>query len=208
MNEQEKQRATHLLILLCYTIFTIVLSGESWLLGWERGAVILLILGVIVSWGIHISGRIPESISLWLYFVQTMLAFFFYGTHESSIYDLAPVMLMVILLYSATEMYTLIRLCVVIYFLTMLYDFVFVLGGSMELTPLSVTRTLLHFALVYVGAKLSKVMVQRRRTEKKIQISGLPNWRRLIAERKISWRVCRMNCEHQSMRLPESLQSC
>ena len=130
MYEQEKQRATHLLILLCYTIFTIVLAGETLLLGWEIGAVILLMLGVLVSWGIHIAGKIPESISIWLYFVQTMLAFFFYGTHESSIYDLAPVMLTIILIYSTTETYTLIRLCVVTYFLTMFYDFIFVLNDS------------------------------------------------------------------------------
>ena len=176
MYEQEKQRATHLLILLCYTIFTIVLAGETLLLGWEIGAVILLMLGVLVSWGIHIVGKIPESISIWLYFVQTMLAFFFYGTHESSIYDLAPVMLTIILIYSTTETYTLIRLCVVIYFLTMFYDYIFVLNGSMELTPLSVTRTLLHFALVYMGGRLSKVMVQRRRMERQItdsRIAGL-----------------------------------
>lgn len=76
MYEQEKQRATHILILLCYTISTIVLAAETLLLGWEIGAVILLILSVLVSWGIHIVGKIPESISLWLYFVQTMLAFF------------------------------------------------------------------------------------------------------------------------------------
>ena len=167
MYEQEKQRATHILILLCYTISTIVLAAETLLLGWEIGAVILLILSVLVSWGIHIVGKIPESISLWLYFVQTMLAFFFYGSHESSIYDLAPVMLAIILIYSTTETYTLIRLCVVIYFLTMFYDFIFVLNGSMELTPLSVSRTLLHFALVYMGGRLSKVMVQRRRMERK-----------------------------------------
>lgn len=76
-------------------------------------------------------------------------------------------MLAIILIYSTTETYTLIRLCVVIYFLTMFYDFIFVLNGSMELTPLSVSRTLLHFALVYMGGRLSKVMVQRRRMERK-----------------------------------------
>ena len=97
MYEQEKQRATHLLVLLCYTISTIVLTAEALLLGWEIGAVILLLLGVLVSWGIHISEKIPESISLWLYFVQTMLAFFFYGTHETRTSDLAPVMLPIIL---------------------------------------------------------------------------------------------------------------
>ena len=41
MYEQENQRVTHLIILLCYTIFTIVLTGESILLGWDMEAVML-----------------------------------------------------------------------------------------------------------------------------------------------------------------------
>lgn len=53
MYEQEKQRATHLTILLVYTIATIVLVAESLLLGWETGAVVLLIIGLASSWVIH-----------------------------------------------------------------------------------------------------------------------------------------------------------
>ena len=105
MYEQEKQRATHLMILLCYTILTIVLIGESILLKWETGAIVLFIFGLIISWVVHITETIPEMGRLWLYFVLTMLSFFFYGTHETSVYDLAPVMIGIILLYSVTGMY-------------------------------------------------------------------------------------------------------
>lgn len=167
MYEQEKQRATHLMILFVYTIATIVLTGESLLLGWDRGAVVLLIIGLAVSWGIHVTEKIPESIRIWLYVVLTMLAFFFYGIHETSIYDLAPVMIVVIILYSATENYRIISLCEAAYFLTMCYDFVFVLGTSLELSVLMVTRTFLHFILVYMAGKLVKIEIQRRRKERK-----------------------------------------
>lgn len=166
MYEQERQRATHLIILLVYTIATITLTGESLLLGWEMGAVMLLIIGLILSWGLHITEKIPESSRLWLYLVLTMLAFFFYGSHETSIYDLAPVMIVMIILYSFTEMYSTIRFCVATYFLTMCYDFIFVLGGSIDFTPLSITRTLLHMLLVYMAGYLIKVMMQRRKREK------------------------------------------
>lgn len=168
MYDQEKQRATHLLILLVYTIFTIVLTGEALLLGWEKGAIVLLMLALVASWVLHITEKIPESIRLWLYFVLTMLAYFFYGIHETSIYDLAPVMIVVIILYSATESYTVIRLCVATYFLTMCYDLVFVLEGDIEFSALVVTRTLLHLVLVYMAGQLVKVEMQRRNKERKI----------------------------------------
>ena len=167
MYEQEKQRATHLLVLIVYTIFTIVLAVESYLMGWEPGAVVLLLLGLAASWVLHITGKVPASIRLWLYYILTMLAFFFYGIHESSIYDLATLMVMIIILYSATEMYSFIRLCVLVYILTLCYDFVFVLGGSIEITVLSVTRILFHLLIVCTAGQLIKITIQKQKDERK-----------------------------------------
>ena len=127
MYEQEKQKSIHLLILVCCTIFVLVLSAEAILLGWESSAIVLLYAGIIVSWTIHITGKIPESVCLWIYLGLSMLAFFFYGIHETSIFDMAPVMLMVILIYSTAERYCVISICVMVYFLTMWYDFFLVL---------------------------------------------------------------------------------
>lgn len=167
MYEQEKQRVTHLIILLCYTIFTMVLTGESILLGWDMGAVMLLLAGLAASWVLHITEKIPETIRQWVYVVLTMLAFFFYGIHDTSIYDLAPVMIVVIIMYISTEMYSIINLCMAAYYFTMFYDFVFIAGGSIEFTPLVVTRTLLHLVLVYMAGRLSKIIIRRRRMERK-----------------------------------------
>jgi len=168
MEEREKQRATHLLILLCYTIFSIVLIGESILLKWETAAVFLLFVGIIASWCNHILGKIPDSISLWLYFILTMLTFFFYGIHETSMYDLAPVMIVVIIMFSSTENRHIITFCVVTYYLIMFYDFLFVLGGALEMTPLVITRTLLHLFLVYMAGYLVKNIMYRRSLERQL----------------------------------------
>lgn len=168
MYEQENQRATHLLILSVYTILTIMLTAESLLLGWDTGAIILLLLGVIISWGAHITEKIPEPIRLWMYFALTMLAFFFYGTHNTSIYDMAPLMILLIIMYSVTENHMVIRLCVLTYFLTMLYDLIFVQGASIELDSLVISRTLLHLVLVYMAGRLVRIVIHRRVREKKI----------------------------------------
>ena len=167
MYELEKQRETHLMILLVYTILTAGLIGESLLLGWETAAVILLMLGVAVSWGIHITEKLTETIRLWFYVILSMLSCFFYGIHETSVYDLAPLMTVVIIMYSAAEMYSVIRLCTVTYFFTMAYDFVFVLGDSIEFTPLLITRTMLHLVLVYMAGQLAKKAIQKRSRERK-----------------------------------------
>ena len=47
MYEKEKQRENHLIVLLVYTFFSLILTGESLLLGWEVGAIVLLLTALI-----------------------------------------------------------------------------------------------------------------------------------------------------------------
>ena len=168
MYEKEKVREAHLIVLIVCTIMIVALTGEAYLLGWETGAIVLLLLGLAASWFIHIKEKASETVRLWLYFILSMLAVFFYGSHETSIFDLAPLMLVIILLFSVVEKYSIIRLCVITYFLTMGYDFVFVLGDSLELTPLFITRTLLHVVLILVAGYLVKLAMYRRKKENQI----------------------------------------
>ncbi|MBO5153830.1 MAG: response regulator [Eubacterium sp.] len=166
-NGHERRRAVHLMILMCYTIMTLVLTVETFLLGWDKGAVVLLILGTVLCWVFHITRKIPGEQRLWLYVILSMLAFFFYGVHETSLYDLAPVMIMAIIMFSATEKYSIIRVCICVYYLTMCYTLTVIIGSSMEYTPLVVTRLMLHFLLVAVAAYLAKINMQRRADERR-----------------------------------------
>ncbi len=134
---------------------------ESILLDWDKAAVMLLLLGLVVSWALHITGRLEPDLSLWLYFILAMLAFFYYGTHETSMYDLAPTIIAYILLVSGTNNRLLPRLCTVTYFFTMIYALVFV-AENIELTSLTVTRIGLHFGLVCIADWLVMSQQQER----------------------------------------------
>lgn len=168
MEEREKQRVMHIIVLAFNTIFLIGLTVKSAVMGWEIGVVILLLSGLCVSWGISLSEKILGSIRLWLYFILTMLALFFYGTHEESIYDLAPMMIFVIAMYSIAEQKMMITCCIATYYLTMFYDFIFVLGGSAERSMLSASRIILHLVLVFMAGYLAKVMLKMHNKERKI----------------------------------------
>ncbi len=166
MYDQEKQRVTHLMILVCCTIFTLVLIGESLLLKWETGAVILLLFGIAASWIIYLTEKFSGTIRIWFYFIVTMLDIFFYGIHETSMYDLAPLMIFLILMYSATEMAILINFCMITYYFIMVYDFLLVPGGFAGLTSLSISRTLFHFMLVYAAGHWAKIIIKRHIKER------------------------------------------
>lgn len=167
MYEQENQRVTHLIVLLCYTILALGLTVESIMLGWDLGAVMLILAGLAACWVIHITGKIPEDIRQWIYVVLTMLTFFFYGVHETSIYDMATLMTVVIIMYISTEKYSIINLCMAVYFFMMFYDLVFIADRTMKYTSLMISRTILHLLLVYMAGRLAKIMIRRRRQERK-----------------------------------------
>ena len=103
-------RSSQMMILISYTIFTLILTGESILLGWEAWAVILILFGVFFSWIIHIQQKIPETNRIWIYSILMMATFFFYGSHATSTFDLATVMTAVIILYTMTGIKGLIAL--------------------------------------------------------------------------------------------------
>lgn len=91
---------------------------------------------------------------------------FFYGIHQTSVFDLALLMILIMILFSITEKSSIIRLCVITYYLTMCYDFIFVLNHAIEFTALTVTRTLLHLGLVLVSGCLVNLVLKRRKSER------------------------------------------
>ena len=98
MEDKEKMQKAYLVVLICCTIFTIVLVGESLLLGWELSTALLLLVCDIFCWGIHITKKLPPNIGLYINVLLTMVTFFFYGSHETSIYDIAPVVIILMIM--------------------------------------------------------------------------------------------------------------
>lgn len=173
MEDKERQQAAYLSVLICGTIFITILIGESYLLGWEMSTPLLILVGVVICWWVHLTKRLPQEVSLWINVVLTMITFFFYGSHETSIYDLAPVIIILMILYASTEMPNIVNLCMITYYVTILYDFVFVLHGFAGFDALKITRTLLHLGLVYMAGYVVKLEIRRKqkergRTEQKI----------------------------------------
>ena len=166
MYENEKQRSTHLLILLVYTFLTVALIAESFLMGWEKSAVILMIIALAVCWGIHIGEKIQAVARMWIYFTFSMLTCFFYGIHETSVFDLVGLMIVIIILFSFAEKKVFIRLSAATYYMTLIYDLLFVLGNAIELSSLVISRICLHMVIVFLAAYLTETMLNMRNNER------------------------------------------
>ena len=117
-------QTSHLTLLISYTLFSVALIVESFLMGWEKWMLLLVVAGVIVSWVLHIKHDTPAGIRLWIYAVLMMGEFFFYGTHQTSTFDLAVVMSALIMLFTMTGIKSLITLCQFTYYGTMAFEIV------------------------------------------------------------------------------------
>ena len=162
-DSQESVRGIHLLILFSYTIFCIILIIEDLFLNWERWALPLLLFALFFCWGLHLTQRYSPHIRVRFYAICEMMTFFFYGIHETSFYDLAPVIIVILLIYTATEETGLILNFVEVYYLTIIYDLLFNPADRPAMTILSVTRFFLHVLLVLLGGWVSFSFIHMRR---------------------------------------------
>ena len=167
MYEQEKQRSAHLRLLFAYTACMIALVAEALLLGWEMLNIWQLVAGLAICWILHISGKVPGNVCQWIYFVFMVLTFWSYGTHESSIPDLAIVMIALMILYFLAEVYAVLDFCVIVFFGILLYDVFFVIKDKSAFTPLFVSRLLLHSALILLVWRLMKALRKKNVMDKK-----------------------------------------
>jgi len=161
--KNELFQASHLMILISYTFFSAILIGESILLSWENWALIIITLGVVMSWGLHIQQRVSSYQRLWIYSILMMGTFFFYGIHKTSMYDAAAVMTAIIILYTMTGIKSLIMLCQVTYYVTFGYDLIRLFYAGEEMDSLVITRTLLHLSLIFMIGWIARIIIDKWR---------------------------------------------
>ena len=165
MNEELRKnelfQTAHIMILVCYTLVSIILIGEAILLGWESWALILILVSIIVAWRIHFKEVFSEYTRLWIYSMLMMATYFFYGIHRTSTYDLCAVMTAVIMLYTMTGVVPLITLCQGTFFLTFAFDIMGMIHDGEVFSFLVVTRSLLHLAVVIMAGWIARVIIER-----------------------------------------------
>ena len=57
----EMFQASHLIILLTYSIFSVILIGESILMDWEKWPIIAIAGGIILGWTLHLKHMLRQG---------------------------------------------------------------------------------------------------------------------------------------------------
>ncbi len=154
-------QTSNLTLLISYTVFAVILMAESLLMGWETWAVCLILVSVIICWVMHIRHNTSEEIRIWTTAGLMMVCFFFYGTHETSTFDLALVISAVIVLNTMTGKKSLITMSQVTYYVTMAYAIYVLVVNKTEFDPLMISRLALHLAMVFAVGKFAKIIIDK-----------------------------------------------
>ena len=154
-------QSAHLTLLVSYTIFAIILVIESLLLGWEKWALLIIIVGIAMAWILHIRHNTPSVVRIWVYAILMMGCYFFYGIHQTSTFDLALVMAGVIMINTLTGKKSLITLCEFTYLVTMAYELVNMMATGEFFDVLIITRSILHICLVIFIGRFAKIIIDK-----------------------------------------------
>lgn len=166
MNEKVIERnelfkTSHMVILIAFTVFSLILMGETFLMGWEKWALVVIFFGIAVSWTLHIRQILTENNRLWVYSFFMMGTFFFYGTHDTSTFDLATVMASVIILFTMTGMKQMIALCLITYYMTMAYELISMAHAGYVFDSLEISRIFLHLAVILMLGWFARVIIDK-----------------------------------------------
>ena len=75
-DKNDNFQASHLMLLIGYTILAVILIVESFLMGWEKWALIPITVGMVFSWIFHIRQLLSTNARLWFYAILMMFSFF------------------------------------------------------------------------------------------------------------------------------------
>ena len=154
-------QSSHMLVLISYTVLAAALIIESVLMSWELWALPLIAASVIVSWAMHITEMATDRQRLWAYTFLMMGSFVFYGIHLTSMYDMALLMMIVIIIFTTTGDHILINVCLVTYYITMFYDIGCMVHQGVVWDLLMISRTILHIMLMYMAGWLARVIIRQ-----------------------------------------------
>jgi len=154
-------QSSHLMLLITYTAFTVILIGESFLMGWEKWVLLLIAAAVCVCWSMHFRQDATPAVRIRIYSVLMMCTAFFYGIHLTSTFDLAVVMSSLIMLFTMTGMKGLITLCQVTYYVTMAYDFSIMIINGEKFDGLLASRSALHLVMIFFIGWFAKIIIDK-----------------------------------------------
>ncbi len=158
----EEQTSIHLLLATIVTVFGVFLIVITLALSWEFWMIPIIIVGNTLVWCLHIGRFGTESFYKNLCAGLLMIGFFFFGVHESSLYDIPAVACMVILVFSMFDKKRLLYMTAALYMVELLYHFLILSSISRDMEPKDVIRLGIDVSVTVGALAIARYRIKRR----------------------------------------------
>ena len=136
-------------IIFFASLACIALTVESIMLNWEFWVPPIIIIGTTFIWVMALSGKPSFTIRKPYYLVYAILAMFYHGVHETSFFDVALVVALVMVAYSFFDQFYMINLMLIEYGLILVIQFYLALKvNGTQFDSLNISRIALHVSFV------------------------------------------------------------
>ena len=166
--EKERMRSVHLSIISVLTLAAVAVSAVAILCEWpELWLLPFLLLGTGACWILYVLQMFTEETRLWIYAAVAWAVIIFDGVHVTSLFDISVVAALEFILFCRTDERRIMHVSLAFYFFLCGYHFVQIFrGNSVELSPLTVSQILLHFAIVIIVYWIGLQIIARRSVDR------------------------------------------
>ncbi len=170
------QKTNEKLVLFVATLGSAGVIIVNYVMGWEFWVPIVVLVGIIALWAIHLSNRIDLDIRKMFYFGFAALLIFYHGVQETSFFDIVGTTCLVMVTFSLLNAQYMLNIALLEFFVLIFIHLINLPGGEgVELTDLNVARIFLHIAIVLlvyftsskgISDRLENEMESREKDEK------------------------------------------
>ncbi len=199
MDDLKKER----LMISIITISGIGNMVETIIAGWEMWVIPIIIIGTIGIWWMHLTQRTNIYTRTNIYFIFAAFLVFFHGIHDISYYDVSIVVLILMATFTVADRPPLLNLIMLEYVLIMgLQFFNQYKNSEVDLTPVSLIRTVLHVSVVLCMFFLGRILVNSRLAAAK----KLDDWKEAVSKNDHDMEDFLSNISHE-LRTPVNVIS-
>ncbi|MBR4555656.1 MAG: response regulator [Ruminococcus sp.] len=160
--KKELQLLSHITLISTLVIFSTVLITLNVMLDWENWPILFLMFAMGCSMTMHILHRPDVRVRRLLYASFLMAEMFYYSVNVDTIYDITPVIVIMLMLFTATGIKAYAKVCFCVGIGGMVYHLLGSGNGAASYDISDVVRTVWHFLLVAIAGFTSVRMTDIR----------------------------------------------
>ena len=150
-----------MIVLIAYTIFDVMQIIITFLLGWDKWTLFVVLAALAASWIVHIFSILSEYQRLWFDAFCIMITYFIYGSHVTSTFDLAIVMATLMISFTMTGIKGLINFGQICYYIVLTYDIVQMIMNDTKFDMVLICRVAMSYSVIAMFAWFAKTIIDK-----------------------------------------------